>query len=182
MLNGERVQADRVAWKGVFETNVKGIYHSVNAVMPEFVSQGSGTMINISSSLTSKPVNGLLYYVATKGAVDMLTRGLAAEYASRGVRVNGVCPSMGNTALASDFVGQEFNTDVQGVKASQIPLGRLCTPLDVAKACLYLSSPFYNDFQTSVAPAFTSLFLTRKLILILGNTGAFYSAWTVAKM
>lgn len=118
--------------------------------MPEFVAQGSGNLINISSSLTQKPINGLLYYIATKGAVDTLTRGLAGEYAERGIRVNGVLPSMGNTGLASDFVGREFDLETQGVKAAQIPLGRLCTPLDVAKACLYLATPYFNEFQTFV--------------------------------
>lgn len=163
---------------GLFDINVKGIFHSVNAVMPEFLAQGGGTMINISSSLTSKPVNGLLYYITTKGAVDILTRGLAGEYAAKGVRVNGVSPSMGNTALASDFVGQDFDAEMQGAKASQIPLGRLCTPQDVAKACLYLASPYFNQFQTFVMPALSEEF--HRLIIELSVASCY--GWTADRM
>ena len=136
---------------GVFDINVKGIFHSINATVPHFLAQKSGNIINISSCVTSKPVEGLLYYNATKGAVDLLTRGLANEYSSRGIRVNGLSPSMGNTGLAADFVGQEFTADVAKSKATEALLNRLCTPMDIAKACLYFATPYFNDFQTYVS-------------------------------
>lgn len=132
----------------VFEINVKGIYHSVNAIMPEFLAQGSGSMINVSSCVTSKPVDGLLYYNASKGAVDLLTRGLASEYSSRGIRVNGVSPSQGDTKLAADFVGEDFTNDVKARKARETPMNRLCTAQDIARACLYFASPYFNSFHT----------------------------------
>jgi 3-oxoacyl-[acyl-carrier protein] reductase len=132
----------------VFDINVKGIYHSINATIPLFLKQGSGNIINVSSCVTSKPVDGLLYYSATKGAVDIITRGLANEYSSRGIRVNGVSPSLGATSLAADFVGEDFTADIAKAKATETPLNRLCTPLDIAKACLYFATPWFNDFQT----------------------------------
>lgn len=118
--------------------------------MPHFIKQGSGSIINISSCLTSKPTSGLLYYSATKGAVDLLTRGLAAEYSSRGIRVNGISPSLGNTALVSEFVGEEFTKDMAKAHAIEAPVQRMVTPKDIAKGCLYFATPYFNDFQTYV--------------------------------
>jgi 3-oxoacyl-[acyl-carrier protein] reductase len=135
---------------GIFDINVKSIYHSVNATLPHFLKQGSGSIINICSCITSKPTVGLLYYSATKGAVDLLTRGLAAEYSSRGIRVNGISPSLGNTSLVSAFVGEEFTHDMARAQDKEAPLQRMVTPKDIAKACLYYASPFFNDFQTYV--------------------------------
>ncbi|KAL7756834.1 hypothetical protein ACKLNR_013827 [Fusarium oxysporum f. sp. zingiberi] len=132
----------------IFDINVKSIYHSVNATVPHFLKQGSGSIINISSCVTSKPTPGLLYYNATKGAVDLLTRGLAAEYSSRGIRVNGISPSLGNTALVSEFVGGEFTSDLLSQHNKEPPIERMVTPKDIAKGCLYYASPFFNDFQT----------------------------------
>lgn len=140
----------RLTDKGIFDINVKGIFHSLNAVLPHFLAQGHGSIVNISSCVTSKPTSGLLYYNATKGAVDLLTRGLAAEYSHRGIRVNGISPSLGNTALVSEFVGEEFSSEMAKVQATEAPVQRMVTPLDIAKGCLYLASPHFNDFQTYV--------------------------------
>lgn len=129
---------------------MKSIFHSINAVLPHFLEKGHGSIVNISSCVTSKPTSGLLYYNATKGAVDLLTRGLAAEYSSRGIRVNGISPSLGNTALVSEFVGKEFSGEMAKVQATQAPVQRMVTPLDIAKGCLYLASPHFNEFQTYV--------------------------------
>lgn len=116
--------------------------------MPEFLAQGGGSMINISSCVTSKPVSGLLYYCASNGAVDLLTRGLAMEYSSRGIRINGVSPSQGDTGLAAEFVGKAFTDAVKGRKALEAPMNRLCTADDIARACLYFAAPYFNAFHT----------------------------------
>lgn len=99
------------------------------------------------SRIICKLVPGLLYYNASKGAVDVLTRGLATEYSSQGIRVNGISPLLGQTALVSELVGEELNGDLAKVQAAQAPVKRMVTPLDIAKGCLYLS-PHFNDYQT----------------------------------
>jgi 3-oxoacyl-[acyl-carrier protein] reductase len=142
------VALTRVSLLGIFDINVKGIYNSINAIMPHFLKQGSGSIINISSCVTSKPTTGLLYYNATKGAVDLLTRGLAAEYSSKGIRVNGISPSLGNTALVSEFVGVEFTKEMAERQATEAPIQRMVTPKDIAKGCLFYATPYFNEFQT----------------------------------
>jgi 3-oxoacyl-[acyl-carrier protein] reductase len=131
----------------VFDINVKSIYHAVNAVLPHFLEKKSGNIINISSCITEDPTPGLTWYGATKGAVDMITRDLAIEYSSSGIRVNGISPSIGNTALFKDFIANDA-PDEKTFKSLYPPLGRLCSPLDIAKGCLYFASSYFNDFQT----------------------------------
>lgn len=89
-----------------------------------------------------------MYYNATKGAVDLLTRSIAKEYSPHGLRVNGISPSLGATGLVSDFVGAEFTPDMARAKASESPVQRMVTPRDIAKACLYYASPYFNEYQT----------------------------------
>ncbi|KAL2835658.1 4-formylbenzenesulfonate dehydrogenase TsaC1/TsaC2 [Aspergillus pseudoustus] len=146
----DSLEVTETEYDRVFDINVKGIYNSINAVLPHFLKQGHGSIINISSCITCVPTKGLLYYTATKGAVDLLTRGLAAEYSHRGIRVNGVSPSLGNTPLVSNFVGEEFTGEMAKAHATQAPVGRMVTPRDIAKGCLYFASPFFNDFQTGI--------------------------------
>ncbi len=140
------LNADR-SITGVFDINVKSIYHATNIILPHFLEKKAGNIINISSCITEDPTPGLTWYGASKGAVDMITRHLAVEYSSQGVRVNSVSPSIGNTSLFNDFVANDAPSE-QIIKSLYAPLGRLCSPLDVAKGALYFASDYFNDFQT----------------------------------
>jgi 3-oxoacyl-[acyl-carrier protein] reductase len=133
---------------GVFDINVKSIFHSVNVILPHFLSQGSGNVVNIASCITCKPTNGLMWYSATKAAVEVITRSLAREYSSKGIRVNAVSPSISETPLMREFIGEEPTAEALSVAAMEVPVGRLCTPLDIAKGALYFASSYFNDFQT----------------------------------
>lgn len=132
---------------GVFDINVKSIFHATNVIMPHFLKKKSGNIINISSCITENPTTGLTWYGASKGAVDMVTRHLAAEYSPFGIRVNSVSPSIGNTALFKDFIAND-EPDAETFSSLYPPLGRLCTPLDIAKGTLYLATSYFNEFQT----------------------------------
>ncbi|KAM0554880.1 hypothetical protein ACHAPJ_006615 [Fusarium lateritium] len=146
--NKDTLSVPESEYNRIFDINVKSIFHSVNATMPHFLKQGSGSIINIGSCVVMNPSVGLAYYNATKGAVDMLTRSLAAEFSPKGVRVNGILPSLGNTALVQEFLGKDLTGDIVQDKSRASKLGRMVTPRDIAKGCLFFASPFFNEFQT----------------------------------
>ncbi|WP_062121087.1 SDR family oxidoreductase [Aureimonas sp. AU40] len=124
----------------VFAINVKSIYHSVQASLPAFTAQGGGVILNIGSTAGIRPRPGLTWYNGSKGAVNMLSRSLAAELAPRGIRVNAVAPVMGATALLESFMGLPDTPENRAKFIATIPLGRLSEPDDIAGACLYLAS------------------------------------------
>lgn len=89
-----------------------------------------------------------MWYTATKAAVEAITRSLAREYSGKGIRFNAVSPSISETPLMRDFLGEDPTSESLSSAAVEVPVGRLCTPLDIAKAALYFSSTYFNDFQT----------------------------------
>ena len=120
---------------------MKGIFHSVMVILPHFLAQGSGNIINIGSCITENPTPSLTWYGATKGAVDMITRHLAKEYSPKGIRVNGISPSISETPLIRDFIGKDPDHESRERLTASVPLNRLCTALDIAKAALYFATP-----------------------------------------
>jgi NAD(P)-dependent dehydrogenase (short-subunit alcohol dehydrogenase family) len=131
--------------------NIKSIYHSINAFVPPLLSSGRGaSIINISSIGSTRPRGGLVWYNASKGAVTNATLGLANEYGKHQIRVNAVCPLLGVTGLFSHFTGEEDTPAAREKFVSNVPMGRLCEPEDVASACLWLASD-ESRFVTGVS-------------------------------
>ncbi|EDN02565.1 oxidoreductase [Histoplasma capsulatum] len=125
----------------VFDVNVKGIFHASKAFIPKLLEQGKGgSIINISSTGASRPRPGLVWYNASKGAVSNVTKGLAAEYGPNQIRVNNVCPLLSGTGLFEMFVGVPDTPENRAKFISNVPLGRLTEPDDVANMCVYLGS------------------------------------------
>ena len=85
-------ELDPVLWDRIFADNVKGVWQCCKAVMPAMRQQGSGSIVNISSVVAVAGQPGYLHYVATKGAVLSMTKGLAKEVGPYGVRVNVIAP------------------------------------------------------------------------------------------
>jgi len=124
----------------VFNLNVKAIYFSIPAVLPSMQKAGGGSIINISSIGSVRPRPGLVWYNATKAAVTNATKGLAAEYGPENIRVNAIAPLLSATPLFENFVGVPGTPENIAKYISQVPLGRLTAPEDVANAALYLAS------------------------------------------
>ena len=85
-------ELDPLQWDRIFDVNVKGVWHCCKAVMPAMREQKSGSIINIASVVAVAGQPGYLHYVATKGAVLSMTKGLAKECGPYGVRVNVIAP------------------------------------------------------------------------------------------
>ena len=127
-------------WDRLFDVNVKGIYHCVNAAMPHFLKKQAGCIITVSSMWGQVGASCEAAYSATKGAVIALTKALAQELGPSGIRVNCVAPGV----IATDMCAEVAPEIMEELKA-ETPVGRNGTPADVAKAMLYLADA---DFVT----------------------------------
>lgn len=125
----------------VYAVNVKSVWLSGIAAIPQFRKQGGGSFVNIASTAGVRPRPGLCVYNSSKGAVINLSKGMAGELGPDGIRVNCVNPVFSDaTALSADFAGGAVTEEAKKRFLATIPLGRFSTPLDIANACVYLAS------------------------------------------
>lgn len=97
------------AWSEVVDTNLKGVYYGMHAVLPEMLAAGDGTIITISSGAAHSPLEGWSHYCSTKAAVHMLTRCLHREYADQGIRAMGLSPGTVATQMQRDIKASGIN-------------------------------------------------------------------------
>src|SRR5437773_7134453 len=135
--NQPMLDVDEATFDRVFAVNVKSIYHMSQAVVPLMRRRKQGVIINIGSTAGLRPRPGLTWYNASKGAVNLLSKSMAAELAPDNIRVNAICPVMGVTGLLEQFLGMPDTPANRAKVIAGIPLGRLSTPEDVANAALY---------------------------------------------
>ena len=128
------------AFDAMFNTNVKGLYFTLQKMLP-YLSEGASVVLNSSVVATGAMANASAY-AATKAAVNSIGRIAATELAAKNIRVNIVSPGPIDTPILDK--GGFTEAEKEGMKAmliSAVPLGRMGTSEEVAKAVVYLSSP-----------------------------------------
>ena len=125
---------EETQWDRIFDVNVKGIFHCVNAAMPAFLKKHKGSIITVSSMWGQVGASCEAAYSATKGAVIALTKALAKELGPSGIRVNCVAPGVILTDMCAE-VAPEILDELK----DETPIGRNGTPMDVAKAMVWLT-------------------------------------------
>ena len=125
---------EEAQWDRLFDVNVKGIFHCVNAAMPSFLKKQQGCVITVSSMWGQVGASCEAAYSATKGAVIALTKALAKELGPSGIRVNCVAPGVILTDMCA-----HVEPEILAQLAEEAPIGRNGTPADVAKAFAYLA-------------------------------------------
>ncbi len=139
--NQPLLQVDEQTFDRVFNVNVKSIYHMTHAVVPLMRARGKGGLIiNVGSTAGIRPRPGLVWYNASKGAVNLMSKAMAVELAPDKIRVNALCPVMGATALLEDFMGMRDTPENRAKFLSTMPLGRMCEPRDMAAAAVFLAT------------------------------------------
>lgn len=125
-------------WSKMVDVNLNSVFHISQAAIPHLL-EVKGNIVNMASSagLVGQAYNSV--YCATKGAVVMLSKALAVEYAGRGVRVNAVCPGGVETPLTAKFEAPE-DADMS-LMARLFPLTEMGQPEEIAGAVAYLASP-----------------------------------------
>jgi len=129
------VRMDVNDWDAVLNVNLKGTFLMSKAALKVMFKKRSGNIVNISSVVGEMGNAGQANYVASKAGMIGLTKTLAKEFGSRGVRVNAVAPGFVQTAM-TDALPEE----VREKALSAISLKRFATPQDIAKAVLFLAS------------------------------------------
>lgn len=124
----------------IFAVNVRSLHFAIAAAASHLRKQGGGAIVNVSSIAGSRPRPNLVVYGASKAAVTALTYGYALELAADKIRVCSVAPVAGDTGMLVDFMGGVDSQDIRKSYVAGIPLGRLCQPVDVASAVLFLAS------------------------------------------
>jgi 2-keto-3-deoxy-L-fuconate dehydrogenase len=137
-------------WDFSFDLNVKSMHRTIRAFMPGMLARGHGSIVNISSAAgVFKAAPNRYVYGATKAAVAALTRAVAVDYITKGIRCNAICPgtietpSMLDRAAAAGPNGRELFVSRQ-------PMGRLGTADEIAALAVYLASD-ESSFTTGVA-------------------------------
>lgn len=144
-------------WRRVMAVNLDGVFYGVRAQLPAILEQGGGSIVNIASILGQVSFAGAPAYVAAKHGVVGLTKQLANEYSSAGVRVNSVGPGFIRTPLLDR---PEMTDEVIDMLVSMHPIGRLGTPEEVGDLIAWLVADA-PDFLTGAYIPIDGGFLTR---------------------
>jgi 2-keto-3-deoxy-L-fuconate dehydrogenase len=139
---GSIVECDEQAWAFSFDLNVTSMYRLASACLPGMLARGKGSIINMSSVASSiKGVPNRFVYSATKAAVIGLTKSIAADFASKGIRCNAICPGTVDTPSLHDRLraAGDYDAAWKAFTARQ-PMGRLGKTTEIAALALYLAS------------------------------------------
>ena len=130
---------DERTFDRLMAVNARAIFLAAKYAVPVMRAQGGGVILNTVSVAAIRPRPNLTAYNSSKGAALIMSKSLAIELAPDNIRVNAVCPGPGDTPMLATFVGGDSETHRETFLAS-IPLGRLCSPADVANTMVFLAS------------------------------------------
>jgi NAD(P)-dependent dehydrogenase (short-subunit alcohol dehydrogenase family) len=134
---GTVLETDEQSWNRVLSINLTGTYLCCRAVLPHMIRQGSGSIINVASTVGAHDAcANAVAYVTSKGGVTLFTRAMAIDHAKQGVRVNALVPGATDTPM----IRKALTPEALEALAASHPIGRLGRPEELAKAVLFLAS------------------------------------------
>jgi 2-hydroxycyclohexanecarboxyl-CoA dehydrogenase len=135
------LKTDPAFWQKIISINLVGPMNLMHCVLPGMVSRGGGKVVNIASDAGRVGSSGEGPYSACKGGIIAMTKTLARELATKGVRLNTVCPGLTQTNMLAEFMKAAGNPEkLEEAYRRAIPIGRLGKPEDIPGAVLFLSS------------------------------------------
>jgi 2-keto-3-deoxy-L-fuconate dehydrogenase len=150
--NGSLLDSTEQELDFAFDLNVKAMVRTIRAVLPGMLARADGAIINMASVVSSvKGVASRFVYGTTKAAVIGLTKSVAADYVSRGIRCNAICPGTVETPSLEDRLRAQG--DYQKARAAFVarqPIGRVGRPEEIADLVLYLAAATYTTGQIHI--------------------------------
>lgn len=143
---GTILEASEADWSFAFELNCRSMFRTMQAFIPSMLQRGHGVILNMASVASSlKGVPSRFIYSATKAAVIGMTRSVAADYVTQGIRCNCLCPGTVHTPSLDERIAVNAVTagSVEAAHAAFVarqPMGRLGTPEEIAALAVYLAS------------------------------------------
>ncbi len=135
------LKTDPTFWRKIISINLVGAMNLLHCVLPGMVARGGGKVVSIASDAGRVGSSGEAVYSACKGGIIALTKTLARELASKGVRLNTVCPGLTETNMLTEFMKGAGNPDkLAEAYRRAVPIGRLGKPEDIPGAVLFLAS------------------------------------------
>lgn len=140
---GGPLEVDEAEFNRVMDVNVGSMHRTVRAVLPHFLAQNKGAIVNI-SSLAAVRWSGYSYfaYYASKAALNQATVAIALQYAAQGIRANVVMPGVIDTPLVYQQISAQY-VDVEAMREARrnaVPMKRTGSPWDIANASVFLAS------------------------------------------
>jgi len=144
---GSVLDCSEADWDFAFTLNVRSMYRLIRATLPAMLQAGGGSIINVASAASSiKGVPNRFVYATTKAAVIGLTKSVAADFITRGIRCNAICPgtvespSLRERIAAQAKASGQSEAQVGAAFIGRQPMGRLGTPAEIAALAVYLAS------------------------------------------
>jgi NAD(P)-dependent dehydrogenase (short-subunit alcohol dehydrogenase family) len=143
---GTAEDTDEKVWDKVFAVNVKGVYLTARAALPQLRHSDAGSFVIVSSVQAQVSQHRVAAYAASKGALNALARSMAIDEAQHGVRVNAVCPGSVDTPMLRSSAGLFSDGSSEGIQRTvdewgrNHPLGRVARPVEVAQVISFLAS------------------------------------------
>ena len=131
---------DEEEWDRVVDINLKGSFLTSKHVIPQMLSQHSGSIVHVASVEGLEGMSGSAAYNASKGGVVLMTKNMAIDYGREGIRVNCLCPGLIDTPLTAPLKEMPELKTIRDQMVSWHALGRAGTPEEVANAALFLAS------------------------------------------
>jgi len=127
------------SWDQMMDINLGAVFRLSRAALPALRAQG-GAIVNIASDWALTGARGALAYAVSKAAVAQLTRCMALDHATEGIRVNAVCPGDTDTPMLAAGLSGKARAEALAAYGAAIPMGRVGTPEDVARVTAFLAS------------------------------------------
>ncbi len=132
-----------------FDLNVRAMIRTIRAVLPAMLERGNGSIINMASVASSvKGVPNRCAYTVTKAAVVGLTKSVAADYVTQGIRCNAICPGTVDSPSLQERMRAQGDFDAaRAAFVARQPMGRLGTPEEIADLAVYIAGATYTSGQ-----------------------------------